>query len=157
MQKNTSATTSLNQINPLIKNLLPYLSGYTILDIGGGKFQANKQHAEQLKINYHVYDKYNRSPQENAQALACRPQLILCNNVLNVIDEGQALRNTIALCAAYQVPCYFTIYEGNKSGIAQTSKTGCWQRNWKTQLYIPVLKRFFTQVEQKHNLLICRN
>jgi hypothetical protein len=97
-----------------------------------------------LGVKLYVYDKFNRTESENQAALACNPDVVVCNNVLNVIDDGQALRNLIALCASYQVPCYFTIYEGNKSGISAISKKDCWQRNWKMTDYIPILKKIFS-------------
>lgn len=156
MQEATSAATSLNQVNPGIRMVLPHLVGLTVLDIGGGKFDANKIYAAGLGVKLYIYDKYNRSEEENRIALACQPDAIVCNNVLNVIDDGQALRNLIVLCASYQVPCYFTVYEGDKSGIAKKSKKDCWQRNWKIEHYLPILKRFFNQVSRQGRIIICR-
>ena len=156
MQQKTSAATSLNQVNPGIRTVLPHLTGLTVLDIGGGKFDANKIYAAGLGVKLYVYDKFNRSEAENKEALSCNPDAIVCNNVLNVIDDGQALRNLIALCASYQVPCYFTVYEGDRSGISKTSKKDCWQRNWKTSDYIPILKRFFDSVVCKGKIIICQ-
>ncbi|EDN65894.1 hypothetical protein BGP_0417 [Beggiatoa sp. PS] len=155
MQKMTSAATSVNQVNPGIKTVLPHFAGLTVLDIGGGKYETNKIYAAGLGVKLYVYDKFNRSETENAQALACNPNIIVCNNVLNVIDDGQAMRNVIALCASYQVSSYFSVYEGNKSGICGPSKKGCWQRNWKTENYIPILKKYFRHVVCKGKLIIC--
>lgn len=156
MQSVSSAKTSVHQVNPLVKNLLTKLVGLTVLDIGGGKFDANKQYAVQIGVNLYVYDRFNRSEAENRAALVCRPEVVICNNVLNVIDDGQALRDVIALCASFQVPCYFTTYEGNKSGIGSKTKPDCWQRNWKTPQYIPILRKFFRQVKRRGNLIICQ-
>lgn len=156
MQKMTSATTSINQVNPVIRSILPQLSGLTVLDIGGGRYEGNKIYAAGLDVKLYIYDKFNRPQEENAQALACNPDAIVCNNVLNVIDDGQAMRNVIALCASYQVPCYFTVYEGNKSGVGEISKKGCWQRNWKTVNYIPILKKYFSSVVCQGRLIICQ-
>lgn len=155
MQSVSSATTCLNQINPILKNLLPQWGGRTVLDIGGGKFNTNKHYAEKFGVKLYVYDKFNRTEAENQEALACCPDIILCSNVLNVIDEGQALRDVIALCASYRIPCYFSIYEGNQSGIGRSSKKNCWQRNWKTKEYLPILKKFFHHLTLKGNLIIC--
>ncbi|RKZ81259.1 MAG: hypothetical protein DRR19_22480 [Candidatus Parabeggiatoa sp. nov. 1] len=157
MQKMTSAATSLNQVNPGIKIVLPYLVGSTVLDIGGGKYDANKIYATGLGVKLYIYDKFNRSEAENEKALACNPDAIVCNNVLNVIDDGQAMRNVIALCASYQVPCYFTVHEGNKSGISGISKKGCWQRNWKTKNYVHILKKYFSYVDCKGKFIICQS
>lgn len=156
MQKLTSAATSINQVNPGVKTVLPHLVGSTVLDMGGGKYDANKIYAAGLGVKLYVYDKFNRSKAENSKALACNPDAIICNNVLNVIDDGQAMRNLIAFCASYRVPCYFTVYEGNKSGISSISKKGCWQRNWKTENYISIFKKYFKQVECKRKLIICQ-
>jgi len=156
MQQISSAKTSLNQINPIIKKLLPHLKGLTVLDIGGGKYDANKIYATGLGVKLYIYDKYNRSEAQNVQALACNPDVIICNNVLNVIDDGQAMRNLIALCCSYQVTCYFTVYEGNKSGVSGVSKKGCWQRNWKILNYIPILRRYFSDVTCQGKLIICQ-
>ena len=156
MQQMTSAATSLNQVNPGIKAILPHLVGLTVLDIGGGKYDTNKIYAAGLGVKLFIYDKYNRSDDENRQALACDPDTIVCNNVLNVIDDGQAMRDLMALCASYQVPCYFTMYEGNKSGISGPSKKGCWQRNWKVADYVPILKKYFSHVVCKGHIIHCQ-
>jgi len=156
MQEFSSATTSINQINPSLMALLPQLTGLTVLDIGGGKFTGNQIYAAGLGVKLYVYDKFNRTETENQAALACNPDIIVCNNVLNVIDDGQALRNLIALCASYQVPCYFTIYEGNKSGISAISKKDCWQRNWKMTDYLPILKKYFQHVERRGKIIYCQ-
>lgn len=156
MQHITSAATSLDQINPSIKTILPQFIGKIVLDIGGGKYRSNQIYATGLGVKLYVYDKFNRSEAENAKALICNPQAIICNNVLNVIDDGQAMRNLIALSASYQVPCYFTVYEGNRTGVSGLSKKNCWQRNWKVEQYIPILKRYFQQVNHKNKLIICQ-
>ncbi|MCK5715966.1 MAG: hypothetical protein KAH77_00640 [Thiomargarita sp.] len=156
MQQKTSAATSINQVNPIIRTLLPTLTGLTILDIGGGKYDSNKIYAAGLGVKLYVYDKFNRTEKENIEALSCNPDTIICNNVLNVIDDGQAMRNLIAFCASFQVPCYFSVYEGNKSAIAGMSKKGCWQRNWKMVDYIPILKKFFIHVNFEKKIMICQ-
>ena len=156
MQAITSATTCLKQVNPVLKAILPNLVGLTVLDIGGGKFEANKEYADQFGVKLYVYDKFNRTEAENREALTCQPDAVVCSNVLNVIDDGQALRNVIALCASYQVPCYFAVYEGNKSGIMRKSKLDCWQRNWKAADYVPILKKFFQRVVRKGRMFICQ-
>jgi len=156
MQQLSSAATSLNQVNPAIKTVLPQFIGLTVLDIGGGKYDANKIYATGLGVKLYIYDKFNRSETENAEALACHPDAIVCNNVLNVIDDGQAMRNLIALCVSYQVPCYFMVHEGDKSGISGISKKGCWQRNWKMADYVPILKKYFRQVVCKGKLIVCQ-
>ncbi len=156
MQQMTSAATSINQVNPAIRTILPQLTGLTILDIGGGKYDSNKIYAAGLGVTLYVYDKFNRTEKENIEALACNPDTIVCNNVLNVIDDGQAMRNLIAFCASFQVPCYFSVYEGNKSAIGSISKKGCWQRNWKSINYLPILKKFFNHVSYKGKLIICQ-
>ncbi|MCK5661858.1 MAG: hypothetical protein KAI17_00150, partial [Thiotrichaceae bacterium] len=86
MQQMTSAATSINQVNPAIRTILPQLTGLTILDIGGGKYDSNKIYAAGLGVTLYVYDKFNRTEKENIEALACNPDTIVCNNVLNVID-----------------------------------------------------------------------
>ncbi|HDN27435.1 MAG TPA: hypothetical protein ENG03_10135 [Thioploca sp.] len=156
MQQMSSAATSLNQVNPGIKMILPKLVNKTVLDIGGGKYDTNKIYATGLGVKLYVYDKFNRSEAENAQALACDPDVIVCNNVLNVIDDGQAMRNLIAFCASYEVSCYFTVYEGNKSGIGRPSKKECWQRNWKTADYVPILRKYFRSVDCEGKLIFCQ-
>ncbi len=155
MQQQSSAATSLNQVNPAIRTILPRLAGLTVLDIGGGKYDANKIYAAGLGVKLYIYDKFNRTETENSEALACNPDTIVCNNVLNVIDDGQAMRNLIALCASFQVPTYFTVHEGNQTGIASISKKGCWQRNWKTADYIPVIKKYFPHVDSQGKIIVC--
>ncbi|WP_216092922.1 hypothetical protein [Candidatus Marithrix sp. Canyon 246] len=40
-----------------------------------------------------------------------------------------------------------------KSGV---SKKGCWQRNWKILDYIPILRRYFTEVSCQGKLIVCQ-
>jgi hypothetical protein len=89
--------------------------------------------------------------------LECKPALIVCNNLLNVIKEDQILAEIVQHIATFDVQAIFSVYEGNKSGIGSATKKDCYQRNETKKSYIPLLKRFFDTVYTKKGLIIATN
>lgn len=154
----TSKNTSIN------KNKLPASTklicwdlyrGQNVLDFGGGKFDNLKEY---LKINYSIslfiYDKYNRSSEENRVALTCNPVVIICNNVLNVMEDS-TLNEVVPFIRNLRKPVIFSIYEGDKSGIGKITKKDCYQRNEKIEEYIEPLKTYFLKVSKIGKLIYC--
>ena len=98
-QNITSAATSISSVNRIYK-LLPEM-GYKpktrILDFGCGKYDKNQKEAEKNGYIWLGYDPYNRSEDENLRTLGCleyaRPNVIICSNVLNVLDNDNVLIN----------------------------------------------------------------
>lgn len=142
-QSYTSANTSINSSKlPALTKLVDWnkYSGKAVLDYGGGKYDNLKAYLKEVfNVNLYVYDKYNRSINENEIALACQPDLILCSNVLNIIDKDEVIQNIVDTLCAFGVQVIFYIYEGDGSGVGAPTKTDCYQRNEKTGCYL----RFF--------------
>lgn len=74
---------------------------------------------------------------------------------MNVIDNDEVIKSIIADIKNMKVQAFFTIYEGNKSGIGKETKKNCWQRNEKVVDYIPMLREFYSTVIRDGNILIC--
>ena len=175
MQKRSSKNTSINttRLPAVYKRvswsryaLLP--NEYHIIDIGCGKlttqqlikeyllthglfrFYANDPNHESISAS-HVMDHYLTDSKVR--------KVVVCSNVLNVIDDDTALSELIQkLCDAIVVQlddgtyrmnsCYITVYEGDKSGIGRETKKDCWQRNEQLIFY---LSRFNDYIKQKYN------
>ena len=155
MQKYTSANTSLNQI-PCVHKYIDYESVGTILDYGCGKYTKFKEFIEGKGIKYFGYDPYHKSPEENSAALECTPNLIVCCNVLNVIDSEVAIEELLEQISSFGCPVIFSVYEGNGTGIGKVSKKDCYQRNMKAKNYIPIISQFFREVNRKGNVIFAK-
>lgn len=157
MQKYTSANTSLNQI-PKTGKLLEKmnLEGYTILDYGCGKYDTFKMFCESLGMEYYGYDKFNRSMEENTIAMNIIPNIVTCNNVLNVIEELPIIEQIVKELSVFNCQVIIKVYEGNKSGIGKNSKNDCFQRNMRGKDYLPIISKFFENIIVKGDILICQ-
>lgn len=177
MQTITSAATSLNQIpalhkSPIVKNIIRGLDREgleaSIVDIGAGKYnRAGDFIRSEYGAAYYAYDPYNRTEEENAATLrkieTAWNDICLCANVLNVINDNEALGNVVQLCRravsdrispkiTYGV-ALFAVYEGNKSGIGAPTRAG-YQRNLPTAAYIPLIQRYFENVEIHGKIIV---
>jgi hypothetical protein len=177
MQKHTSANTSVNTTRlPAVYNKVDWskytnsVDDYYVVDIGCGRMETQiliNNHLKRNKIrHFFPYDPYqfNIVATENAKNIIennAINKVVVCSNVLNVIDNDEALTTVIAyLCDAivsvtkepdgvYKMnPCYITVYEGNKSGIGKETKKDCWQRNERLSVY---LKKFNDYINKKYN------
>ena len=156
MQGVTSANTSLNQI-PSVWKSIDYENVERILDYGCGKYDKFKEFIESKGIEYFGYDKYNRSDEENYNALHSCPDLIVCANVLNVIDNTYEIFEILEFISTYNKPVVFSIYEGDKSGVGRVTKKDCYQRNQKTKDYVMMIELFFSKVKRKGNVIFAEN
>ena len=132
-QKISSANTSINStklpkgFGVVRWDVLP--SHFRLLDYGGGRYtQHVKEFVESKGGTYWNYDR---------AALASNPHIILCNNVLNVIQEDEIIFGIINKLTNYDVPVIISIYEGDKSGVGKVTTKG-YQRNQKTDEYLTV-------------------
>ncbi len=153
-QKYTSKDTSVNT------NKLPYLFSHLesligkaekpdhyILDIGCGKETLHiAEKVESLGWNYIGYDPYNQTEdQQNIARLAMSLfpiSFAILSNVVNVIDDDQAMIEAIRLGISHAVShvALVTIYEGDGSGVGRVTKNDCYQRNMKRKDYLPLFK-----------------
>ena len=143
MQLHTSAGTSVNvrHLPKLYTKLaeLGVLANGTGIDFGSGKYTkhlADFTHAQGGTMMF--YDPYNQPASVNAATLLHRNRstYCLCSNVLNVIDSDDGVRDAIRTAVSLgNGTAYFSVYEGNGTGIGIESKTDCWQRNQKLREY----------------------
>lgn len=156
-QSVSSKNTSVNKNKlPTIYNFINWnkYKGLNVLDYGAGKFDNVKIYLkDNYNINLYTYDKYNKTDEENIEALNCNPSLIVCANVLNVIKEDEIIKDIVSKCLSYNVPTFFQIYEGNKSGIGILSKKDCWQRNKKVESYLHFFKGIKIKVVKNYIII----
>ena len=158
MQKQnfTSAETSINKSKlPATTKKIQWelYRNKKVLDIGGGKFDNLKDFLKQnFNIDLFIYDKFNRGFKENIKALKCNPDLIICNNVLNVIDSDEVIQHICNMIQNYFTPFYVSVYEGNKTGYGRCTSKDSYQRNQTTKNYL----KFFDNCNCviKNNMII---
>ena len=164
-QLHTSADTSIN------KDKLPaiygkarkhgYLkTGIEVLDYGCGKFpQLAQKYLKDIGAWHIGYDKYNLSNNDNAKAflygINTGYDLVLCSNVLNVIDDDAEMKNVIKNCMDLtRGNAIFTVYEKDKSGNGQETKPDCYQRNQPIVFYQNVIEAMGYNVERVDGMLV---
>lgn len=154
-QKFSSKDTSIKTTNRIYKDM-PVGNGI-ILDYGCGKYNRNKEIAEEKGYTWYGFDPYNRPEMENKISLAVNPDIVICSNVLNVIAEETIINNIIDNLSRYSATTYITIYEGNKTGKGNETSKG-YQRNEKASEYLSKLKRGWMNVEKvSANIYKCYN
>lgn len=147
MQKLTSKSTSVNKskLPKIVKKInWTRYKDQKVFDFGGGKFDNLKDF---LKENYNidllVYDLFNRTEEENRQALEglkyCHA--IICSNVLNVIDCDDTVRNIIKdffIANQDHTDIYVNVYEGDRSNVGKQTGSDQYQRNQKMSEYLKI-------------------
>ena len=167
----SSKNTSINiKKLPAVYNKIDWsrYSHYSVIDIGCGRIETQKLillHLVKKGVKgFFPWDMYHPSIIDKDKILAAMnnqelDKVIVCSNVLNVIDDDKALNDLIAQICDLSVirlpngvytmhPVYVTIYEGNKSGIGRQTKKDCYQRNERLCSY---LDKFNTYIHQKYN------
>lgn len=164
-QKYTSENTSINTINAAYKKIVgKYSLGTSILDIGCGKYDSNKDFADENGFAWFGIDPYNRSKEYNEASLNAlynwcdAPDIIMLNNVCNVIAEDDILIDVIGQVYDYagkNTDVFITIYEGDKSGVGKVTTKG-YQRNQKLNEYKDYILELFDVVDIQGNILKVR-
>lgn len=161
MQKYTSKNTSINSNKlPASTKKIDWarFQGQKVVDFGGGKFDNLVDYLKfEYDIDLFVYDKYNRTWMECWAAATCNPSAVICNNLFNVIAENEVLTDCIRFLAAFKVPVFISVYEGDKSGVGRATKKDCYQRNEKLSTYIPLLEKHFNSITMKSGVLECKS
>jgi hypothetical protein len=126
-QRFTSKQTSINSTKaPAVysmKRAVNVMTGKTVVDIGGGRFDTAAEAARVYGAAVSIYDPFNRTPEHNAAVLAGSYDVAVISNVLNVIDsEAAAL--------------LITVYEGDGSGTGRQTAADSWQENRRTADYM---------------------
>ena len=112
---------------------------------------------KQYLVKVSVYDKYNRSEEENRLALSvAHYDYLVCSNVLNVIKEDEVIDEILKHMLSINADLYlFTVYEGDKSGKGKVTKKG-YQRNQKLNFYYSLLEHYFSTVSNQKGILVCK-
>lgn len=152
-QKVTSKNTSINakKLPALVSKSLPKINPNDIvLDIGAGKFNNTKEAVEAIGAIYTPLDPYNRSDLENEVAWIVQtnglPNIILCANVLNVIEEDTVVDSIItsiieSVKISKSCTALISIYEGNKSCVGKPTGKDQYQRNEPTIHYVKRIEK----------------
>lgn len=148
----TSAKTSLRQVPALVKigdGRGFWRPGTRNLDLGGGAYDLTTEALAFRGVYSRVADPYNRTEAHNRTVgewvmRSGGVDTVTCCNVLNVIDDDEAIGNIIdgAFTALNRTGvAYFTVYEGTGSGVGSATSKG-WQNNRP-------LKAYFKQIEAR--------
>lgn len=102
-QRFTSKQTSINSTKaPAVysmKRAVDVMTGKTVVDIGGGRFDTAAEAARVYGAAVSIYDPFNRTPEHNAAVLAGSYDVAMISNVLNVIDSEAARGEVVQLAA----------------------------------------------------------
>ena len=128
IQTHTSKNTSINKENlPRIYTHINWekFRGKTVLDYGCGRYT---EHIRKLMwlydIDWYGYDPYWRVEFLNEEALHCNPDIVICSNVFNVLDNYRDVTRIHDYIRYKLHPIYFfyTVFEGDKSKIGKETK-----------------------------------
>ena len=120
------------------------------VDLGGGRFDnAVSTLRDEHNFNLEVYDPFNRSVEHNRRVAKVvsngQADVVTSNNVLNVIPETENQLRVVKQAhnaLKDDKVAYFSVYEGNKSGISKETSKG-FQHNKKTSDYVDMIKGVF--------------
>ena len=150
-QKYSSAATSINSSKlPAVFNLVDFEEGTLNLDYGGGRFDNVAEALAERGVTNLVFDPFNRTKEHNDLVIKTIKQnggadTITCSNVLNVIAEQGVRLSVISNIKKLLKPsgiAYFTVYEGNGTGVGAESSKG-YQLNRKTRDYVEEIAMIF--------------
>ena len=161
-QEFNSAGTSLKQVPALHKMVMNKgLFGGTNFDNGAGKFVNATNFLGENEVLNVRYDPFNLPDEVNHKAARyvgmCDTSTIA--NVLNVIKEEsiqiEVLKRSYNMVKNGGM-VFISVYEGNKTGEGKESKKGCWQNNKTLKEYLPTVKKVFSEVEIKYNMIMAK-
>lgn len=139
-QRFTSKQTSINSTKaPAVysmKRAVNVMTGKTVVDIGGGRFDTAAEAARVYGAAVSIYDPFNRTPEHNAAVLAGSYDVAVISNVLNAIDSEAARGDVVRLAATKAAALLITIYEGDRSGTGRQTAADSWQENRRTADYM---------------------
>jgi hypothetical protein len=128
-----------------------------VLDFGGGKYSEAQNYIKLIGGCCEVYDPYNRTREQNIDALSKKYDVMMCNNVLNVLTDDviqsviHDMQNIVEMCEIKKI--IVTVYERDKSGVGCYTNKNSYQRNEKTSAYIEKL-RCFTGISKHKKALV---
>ena len=168
-QKITSSGTALNQVPGLIRRVPKVLrtpdfwaSMPTVLDYGGGPFDATSEFLGRRGASNLVYDPFNRSKRHNAAVLrTLRRQpaaAAFCANVLNVIRYRAVRQEALELIRELtdpDGPVFIDSWVGDGSSRGRRTRVG-WQANRPPKNYLREVRRVFPSAVWRGGLIAAR-
>lgn len=157
-QNFTSAATSIN-VNklPSLYNKVDLPKGKTIIDYGCGKYTEHiKEKMKENEIEWYGYDPYNQPKEINEETLKHRADVVVCCNVLNVIDDDETVINIVHRLFNLGKEVIVQIYEGDKSGIGRQTGKDTYQRNENTEMYRNLIESLGYKATRKGNLIFAK-
>lgn len=147
IQNHTSKNTSINKEK--FSRIYTHINwecfkGMRVLDYGCGRYTEHiRKLMRQYDIEWYGYDPYWQIDNLNEEALHCAPDIVICSNVFNVLDNYRDVTRIHDYIRYKLCPTFFfyTIFEGNKSKIGKETKKDCWQRNEPFQRIIFIVTR----------------
>lgn len=139
---------ALHKAKPVLAKVHDYVRlGFTpnVLDFGAGRPESQTLSGnwlESLGAYYEAYDPFWADEAHNKRVMARRYDVVLCSNVLNVINDDDALKKAVRDCVYALLPCgsaFFRVYEGDGTGIPVETSKG-FQRNTKTAVYESLIR-----------------
>ena len=158
-----SRQTSQGQVPALHKWAVrhAFIDGHdVVLDYGSGRDSKGRDYlySQCPDILVHEYDPYWK-PNEQVLTLLARNSydVVLCANVLNVIEDDGELQEALSrLAEGCGGTVLFSVYEGNRSGKGNHTTRG-WQRNLTANGYELILSQYFNKVERRNgHIYICK-
>lgn len=163
-QTYTSAGTSINSTRlPAVFGKITYRPGGMLLDYGCGKHVDHIRSAVTGSgMAYLPYDPYNQPDEVNRSTVYMAnladqqktPLDVVCSNVLNVIDDDHTVRSIVhfitVLVEHTGGTAYFTVYEGDRSGVGRRTGKDQYQRNQPLSYYT----RFFDRGRIERGMIV---
>lgn len=158
-QTRTSAGTSINSKRlPAIYGKHILFRG-TVIDFGCGRYTEHIKASMPTWCEWYGYDPYNQPAEVNAKAEAQQADIIVCSNVLNVIDSDDAIMDALQWMHAHVKPTgavYITVYAGDGSRVGKPTQGGkSWQRNEKLRHYRNFVHDAGFDFETRGSMLVC--
>lgn len=160
-QLHTSAPTSINATRlprayKVAMNMADMRADIrTMLDYGCGRYTDHLTTCASMHaLTWAGYDPFNYPTNIDGQTF----DMIVCANVLNVIDSDDVILDILHKIASHMRPggvAVITVYEGDKSGVGRETMQDCYQRNAKMKDYIQYLNRIFGCINIVNGAFIC--
>lgn len=121
----------------------------TVIDYGCGKYtQHIIDFLNEKNFAFYGYDLYNQSWANNVATLDLLSSeqkigVIICSNLLCVIKEDEIIQDIVNKITATKQPYFFTVWEGNKTGVGKQTGSDQYQRNEKLQ---NIYEKFFKDI-----------
>lgn len=124
------------------------LEGLSVLDMGCGQYTDHLQAwAEAHGVTWYGLDPNHGTAgvSEYDPETSGPVDLVICSNVLNVIDQPVGRLCLIKACFEMLKPggrLLVTVYEGDRSGIGRQTGPDQWQANARLTSYLPQIQYF---------------